>query len=234
MNTNKELNLLNQKLIYDFTKFTTTDYVGQMSCIIWFIKCNFRCLYCYNNSLVYTKEGNYSFLEILEFLKSRVGLLDAVVLSGGEASLYDLEIFCKKIKELGFKIKLDTNGTNLNLVKNLTKKALVDFIAIDFKAPKYKFSQITATNLYEKVIVTIKYLIKIGFDFELRTTINTRLLDEKDINSMIETISCLNYKGIYYLQNFIETSSNIGNIKKSRLIDKSLIDSKNLVIQYRN
>ncbi|BAK73445.1 radical SAM domain-containing protein [Arcobacter sp. L] len=184
--------------------------------------------------MVYTKEGNYSFFEILEFLKSRVGLLDAIVLSGGEASLYDLETFCKKIKELGFKIKLDTNGTNLNLVKNLTKKGLVDFIAIDFKAPKYKFSQITATNFYEKVIDTIKYLIKIGFDFELRTTINTRLLDEKDINFMIETISCLNYKGIYYLQNFIETSSNIGNIKKSRLIDKSLIDSKNLVIQYRN
>jgi pyruvate formate lyase activating enzyme len=191
-------------------------------------------LYCYNNSLVYTKEGNYSFFEILEFLKSRVGLLDAVVLSGGEASLYDLEIICKKIKELGFKIKLDTNGTNLNLVKNLTKKGLVDFIAIDFKAPKYKFFQITATNFYEKVIDTIKYLIKIGFDFELRTTINTRLLDEKDINDMIECISCLNYKGIYYLQNFIETSSNIGNIKKSRAIDKSLIDSKNLIIQYRN
>ena len=234
MSTIKELNLLNQKIVYDLTRFTTTDYVGHISCIIWFVSCNFRCLYCYNDNIVYTKEGNYSFLEILEFLKTRVGLLDAVVLSGGEASLYDLETFCKKIKELGFKIKLDTNGTNLNLVKNLINKSLVDFIAIDFKAPKYKFSQITATNFYDKVIETIKYLIKIDFDFELRTTINTNLLDENDINSMIETISCLDYKGIYYLQNFIETSSNIGDIKQSRTINKSLIENKNLAIQYRN
>ncbi len=80
----------------------------------------------------------------------------------------------------------------------------------------------------------LRYLIKIDFDFELRTTINTNLLDENDINSMIETISCLDYKCIYYLQNFIETSSNIGNIKQSKVINKSLIKNKTLTIQYRN
>ena len=68
MNTNKELNFLNQKIVYDFTKFTTTDYVGRISCIIWIIGCNFRCLYCYNDSIVYTKMGKYDFKEVLKFL----------------------------------------------------------------------------------------------------------------------------------------------------------------------
>ena len=234
MNTNKELNLLNQKLIYDFTKFTTTDYVGHLSCIIWFIKCNFRCLYCYNDNIVYTKEGNYSFLEILEFLKTRVGLLDAVVLSGGEASLHDLEIFCKKIKELGFKIKLDTNGTNLKLIKKLISNNLLDFISLDFKAPKNKFNSITSINSYDKLIETIKYLLKIDFSFELRTTVNTSLIDENDINEIINTIHCIGYNNTYYIQDFLETSSNIGNIKKSRNLDKNLIDNSKLVVEYRN
>ena len=90
MNINKELNLLNQKIIYDLTKFTTTDYEGHLSCVLWFIGCNFRCLYCYNENIVFAKEGNYSFIDILDFLKSRIGLLDAVVLCGGEATIHNL------------------------------------------------------------------------------------------------------------------------------------------------
>ena len=117
MSINKESNLSSQKIVYDYTKFTTTDYVGHLSCIIWFVSCNFRCLYCYNDDIVYTKEGRYSFDDILKFLKTRVGLLDAVVLSGGEATVHNLVPLCKKIKELGFKIKLDTNATNLKLIK---------------------------------------------------------------------------------------------------------------------
>ena len=111
---------------------------------------------------------------------------------------------------------------------------LIDYMAIDFKAPNYKFKDITGANYYEKFINTIKYLIKIDFDFELRTTINTSLLDENDINSMIETISSLGYKNTYYLQNFLETSSNIGNIQPSRAINKEKIKSNILNIQYRN
>ena len=88
--------------------------------------------------------------------------------------------------------------------------------------------------MYDNTIKTIQYLISIDFTFELRTTINKSLLDENDINSMIETISNLGYKNIYYLQNFLETSSNIGNISKSSNIDKSKINTQNLTIQYRN
>lgn len=234
MNISKELNLLNQKIIYDLTKFTTTDYEGHLSCVLWFIGCNFRCLYCYNRDIVLTKQGNFSFNDILEFLKSRVGLLDAVVLCGGEATIHNLIPICKEIKELGFKIKLDTNGSNLKQIKDLLKLNLIDYIALDFKTTKNKFYEITASCRYENSIKTIQYLLSLDFDFELRTTINTNLLDEKDINEMINIISDLGYKKTYYLQNFLQTSSNIGNIKKGREINKELIDNKNLVIKYRN
>ena len=234
MSTIKELNLLNQKIVYNITKFTTTDYVGHLSCIIWFISCNFRCLYCYNNNIVYTKEGNYTQNNILDFLKTRIGLLDSVVLSGGEATVHNVIPICKEIKKLGLKIKLDTNATNLPQIKKLIELNLLDYIAIDFKAPKHKFKEIVGVDMYDNTIKTIQYLISIDFTFELRTTINKSLLDENDINSMIETISNLGYKNIYYLQNFLETSSNIGNISKSSNIDKSKINTQNLTIQYRN
>lgn len=234
MNISKELNLLNQKIIYDLTKFTTTDYEGHLSCVLWFIGCNFRCLYCYNEDIVFAKKGNYSSIDILKFLKSRVGLLDAVVLCGGEATIHNLVPICREIKKLGFKIKLDTNGTNLRLIKELIDSKLIDYIAFDFKALEDNFFKIIQSYAYKKVIETLRYLIKIDFDFELRTTINTNLLDEKDINEMINIISNLGYKKTYYLQNFLETSSNIGDIKKGRDINKELIDNKNLVIKYRN
>ena len=234
MSTIKELNLLNQKIVYKITKFTTTDYVGHLSCIIWFVSCNFRCLYCYNDNIVYTKEGNYTQNNILDFLKTRIGLLDSVVLSGGEATVHNVIPICKEIKKLGFKIKLDTNATNLPQIKKLIELNLLDYIAIDFKAPKYKFKEIVGVDMYDNTIKTIQYLISIDFTFELRTTINKSLLDENDINSMIETISNLGYKNIYYLQIFLETSSNIGNISKSSNIDKSKINTQNLTIQYRN
>ena len=234
MNIKRELNFWNQKIVYDITKFTTTDYAGHLSCIIWFTGCNFRCLYCYNDDIVYSKNGKYDLKEVLEFLKSRVGLLDSVVLSGGEATIYNLIPLCKTIKRLGFKIKLDTNGSNLRLIRELIHLKLIDYIAIDFKSTKDKFKKIVGINIYDNFIKTIQFLIKIDFNFELRTTINKSLLDENDINEMIKTISNLGYKKTYYLQNFLETSSNIGNISKSSDIDKNKIDCQNLTIQYRN
>ncbi len=226
--------MLNQKIVYNLTKFTSTDYVGHLSCVVWFIKCNFRCLYCYNDDLVYSKEGNYSLNECLEFLKTRVGLLDSVVLSGGEATIHDLIPFCNEIKKLGFKIKLDTNATNQKQIKELIELNLIDYMAIDFKAPKDKFYEITKSKKYDEYIQTIKYLIDIDFDFEIRTTIHSKLLSSKDINSMIRTLEELEYKNTYYLQNYLQTSSNIGNINEQSIINKEDITSNNLNISWRN
>ena len=226
--------MLNQRIVYNLTKFTTTDYVGHLSCVIWFIKCNFRCEYCYNDDLVYSKEGNYSLDECLEFLKTRVGLLDAVVLSGGEATVHKLVDFCKEIKKLGLKIKLDTNATNFKQIKELTSLNLIDYMAIDFKATKDKFYEITKTNMYEDYIKTIEYLINIDFHFEIRTTVHSQLLSSHDINKMIEILESLDYKNTYYLQNFLQTPTNIGDIKQNSIFNKDDIKSKTLDICWRN
>jgi len=226
--------LLNQRIVYNLTKFTTTDYVGHLSCVIWFIKCNFRCEYCYNDDLVYSKTGNYTLDECLEFLKTRVGLLDAVVLSGGEASIHNLVDFCIELKKLGFKIKLDTNGTNPKQIKKLISLNLIDYMAIDFKATKEKFYEITKTNMYDEYIKTITYLIKINFDFEIRTTVHSQLLNSDDINEMITVLENIGYKNTYYLQNFLQTPTNIGDIKEESIFNKDDIKSNTLNITWRN
>jgi len=231
---NKGLSLLNQKIVYDYTKFTTTDYIGHLSCIVWFVKCNFRCLYCYNDELVFSKSGKYSLNDVLDFLRTRVGLLDAVVLSGGEATSHDLTLFCQKVKELGFKIKLDTNATNLTLIKKLVNNRLIDYMAIDFKAPSSKYKEIVGVDMYSKFIESLEYLINIDFDFEIRTTVNGILLNESDINSMIKTLYNIGYKNSYYLQNFLQTSSNIGNITNSRVLNREKIEKNILRIQWRD
>ncbi|WP_122893069.1 anaerobic ribonucleoside-triphosphate reductase activating protein [Arcobacter peruensis] len=225
---------MNQRIVYNLTKFTTTDYVGHLSCVIWFIKCNFRCEYCYNDDLVYSKTGNYTLDECLEFLKTRVGLLDAVVLSGGEASIHNLVDFCIELKKLGFKIKLDTNGTNPKQIKKLISLNLIDYMAIDFKATKEKFYEITKTNMYDEYIKTITYLIKINFDFEIRTTVHSQLLNSYDINEMISVLENIGYKNTYYLQNFLQTPTNIGDIKEESIFNKDDIKSNTLNITWRN
>ena len=226
--------MLNKKIVYDFTKFTTTDYADEISCIVWHISCNLRCSYCYNDNIVFAKQGLYSHNDILEFLNKRKGLLTAVVLSGGEATMYDLKPFCKELRNLGFKIKLDTNGINTKMIKDLISKNLIDFISLDFKAPKEKFEKITLKNRYKEFYETLKYLIDIKFSFELRTTINGNLLDESDINSMIKTAYNLGYKNSFYIQNYLQTISNIGNIKHNKQINKNLILKDLLNIEFRN
>ncbi|HFQ61604.1 MAG TPA: 4Fe-4S cluster-binding domain-containing protein, partial [Epsilonproteobacteria bacterium] len=119
MNTDSGFSSKSAKPIYDITKFTHLDYPDHLACIIWFAGCNMRCDYCYNKDIVFAKNGTYSLNDALAFLETRRSLLDGVVLSGGEASLQELIPFCKAIKKLGFSIKLDTNGTNPELVKEL-------------------------------------------------------------------------------------------------------------------
>ena len=224
MNINKENNSLSVKTIYDLTSFTHLDYPDHLACIVWFSGCNMRCDYCYNKDIVFAKSGKYSLEDILTFLKTRVGLLEAVVLSGGEASSYDLTLFCQKIRELGFKIKLDTNGTNFAHTKELLELKLLDYIALDYKAPESKFIQITHSNKYNEFSKTLDLLINTGFNFEVRTTIHNDLLNTDDINKIIIDLKQRGYDKPYYLQEFLDTGSNIGNIEApKKRFDGSLL-----------
>lgn len=224
MSINRENNSLNAKVIYDLTSFTHLDYPEHLACIVWFSGCNMRCDYCYNKDIVFAKEGSYSYVDILNFLKTRVNLLEAVVLSGGEASSYDLVSFCKEIKQLGFKIKLDTNGTNFLHVKELIDLNLLDYVALDYKAPQTKFIQITHSNKFEEFSKTLDLLINGNVEFEVRTTVHNDLLNKDDVNEIIIDLKNRKYKNRYFIQEFRDTGTNIANLQSPKnKLDKSLL-----------
>jgi len=227
-------NFLARKSVFDITKFTTLDFKDHLACIFWFAKCNMRCSYCYNANIVHGK-GTLSNEELLSFLKSRVGKLDGVVLSGGECTLNpDIVELCEEIKELGFKIKIDTNGLNPDVLKELIDYSLVDFVALDYKAPAEKFKLITQNGQIEKFYKTLDMLIDKKFPFETRTTVHSDLLKEDDINSIILDLSERKYAGTYYLQNYLHVEDTIGYVSDhSEPIDKTLI-SNVIPIEFRN
>ena len=239
MNTNNVVSLLKNKVVYDLTPFSHLDYKDHLSCIVWIAGCPLRCAYCYNKDIVFAKYAKYCFNDILNFLDSRKNLLDSVVLSGGEATSVDLIYFCKEIKKKNFKIKLDTNGLNFSQIKKLIDLNLLDYIALDFKAPRDKFKLLTKAkaSYFDSLEQTVKFLVKKCFDFEIRTTVHRDLLDENDINNMIDYLIKINYKGEYFLQNFLETEYNIGNIKNSKqILDLDKIQDTNgkIIVKYRN
>ena len=176
--------------------------------------------------------------KVLEFLKSRVGLLDGVVLSGGECTLSDkLYDFIKKIKAMGFLIKIDTNGTNFELVSKLVNEKLIDFVALDYKAPKSKFQNIAKIDKFDIFSKTLDFLINSNIDMEIRTTVHTKLLNENDINEIINDLENRNYKKNYYIQNFRNDNHDILDKElgeQNKIIDKNLISKKSFEIYFRN
>ncbi|WP_425427556.1 anaerobic ribonucleoside-triphosphate reductase activating protein [Sulfurovum lithotrophicum] len=212
----KDHKAMPHKPLYDITPFTALDYPDHLAAIFWFAKCNMRCVYCYNKDIVFG-EGEISQEEAIAFLKSRVGLLEAVVLSGGEATLYsDLAGFCKKIKQLGFKIKLDTNGLNPEMIQELVEEKLIDYIALDYKAPKEKYLEITKDKHFDRFSKTLNFLIQKQFPFEVRTTVHSDLLRVEEINRIIRDLVKRGYKGTYYLQPFVFTEHTIGKVKEEK------------------
>ncbi len=200
------------RVIYDITPFTHVDYPGKLAAIAWFFGCNMRCIYCYNSDIVFSEEGRYTPDDLYDFLGSRVGLLDGVVLSGGEPTLRNLGPICRRIKEMGFAVKLDTNGLRPDRIEALVNEGLIDYIALDFKAKNGKFGYITGSSRFDHFARTLDFLIEASFDFEVRTTVHADLLEPEDINTMMKELAQRGYKNTYYLQKFIPTQSNIGDI----------------------
>jgi len=219
------------------TKFTFQDYPKHTACIIWLGGCSLRCKYCHNPEFITEKYKILDEQEIWKFLKSRIGLLDAVVLSGGECMLSEQVIdFITKIKELGFKVKIDTNGTRYSKVEHLINNNL-----IDAKAPKEKFTLITdqKIELYDEFSKTLDLAIlnQDKITLEVRTTVHTDLLNENDINQIIQDLDNRNYQGTYYIQNFRnDNKKTLGNLpNQTRILDKSkLIQPKNFQLDFRN
>lgn len=197
-------------IIGGLEKFSLIDYPGHLSAIVFTKGCNFRCQFCYNPMLVWPDQtgktnnedhSDFNENDLLVFLASRVGKLDAVVVTGGEPTLHaDLPEFLDKIKQLGFKVKLDSNGTNPEILSLLIREKLVDYLAMDIKASPKKYDLVTGVqqNL-EKIKESIKIIKNSGLPYEFRTTIVPELATIKDISEMGELI-----KGAdkWYLQKF--------------------------------
>lgn len=167
-------------------KFSTVDYPGYAVASIFTIGCNMRCGYCHNPELVLPEQyvGEIPSDEVLEFLASRRGLLDGVAISGGEPTMQeDLPEFIGRIKSMGFRVKLDTNGTNPEMVKLLIDQKLVDFIAMDIKGPLDKYVQIAARPVDLDAIQESIRLIK-TIDHEFRTTIVRSQLELSDFEAI--------------------------------------------------
>lgn len=173
-------------------KTTLIDYPGKIACIIFFSSCNFRCPFCHNKDLVLESKNLPKFpeKEILKFLKSRVSVLEGVVLTGGEPLLYpNLDHFIKKIKELDFLVKLDTNGELFSCLKKIVESELVDYVALDFKMPLEKYEKAVGVKVNKKVVLeTMRFLISGKVDYEFRTTVVPGVHREADLIKMAEEI----------------------------------------------
>jgi pyruvate formate lyase activating enzyme len=172
------------------TPLSTLDFPNHLSTVVYTQGCNFRCPYCHNHDLVEGREKTISYKDIYRFLQTRKRIIDGIVITGGEPTLHkELPAFCAKIKKMGFAVKLDTNGTKPLMLKLLIEKKLVDYIAMDIKAPWDKYKDIIQTVFPIHIIKESFSLLKdSGIACEFRTTVHSALLNFCDLEEMIHLV----------------------------------------------
>ena len=197
--------------IYGIEKFSMVDWDGKIVCTLFASGCNFRCPFCHNASLALADGNEIDHNEIFNFLEKRKGLLDGVCISGGEPTLHcDLEEFMKKIKDMGYKVKLDTNGTNTKMVKSLIDKGLVDYIAMDVKNSPQKYAQTTGLDPLniDNILESIKVIKESNIPHEFRTTIIEEFHTEKDMHNIANMIAGCDK---YFIQKYVDRDSCISH-----------------------
>ena len=192
-------------------KFSLLDYDENVSVVLFSPTCNYRCPFCHNGDSVLGSHTAIPFDEILDFLKSRKGLIDAVVVSGGEPTLMDDVVQkIETIKQLGFKIKLDTNGTNPDVLNELLCKNLINYVAMDIKNSEEMYPETIGVKnpQLDKIKQSISLIMNSGVDYEFRTTLVAEFHSKESIEKMGELI-----KGSkrLFLQKFVDRE---GVIKK--------------------
>ena len=198
-------------MISGLQKMTLLDYLGKVACTVFLQGCNFRCPFCHNSELLpHEGEELMSGEEFFAFLRARKGLLDGVCVSGGEPTLCpELEELLRGIKELGFAVKLDTNGARPDVLKKLVEGGLVDYVAMDVKNSPARYA-VTAglpRMALDGVEESLKYLLSGAVEYELRTTVVEQLHDEESIKSMGEWLLALGEgkkAAKLFLQSFVD------------------------------
>lgn len=191
-----------------FIKTSVIEYPGKIVSLVFVGGCNFRCPFCQNPDLVLNSRSLPSTgeKEVIDHLLSKRKWLDGLVITGGEPMLEkDLPNFLSKIKKEGFLVEIETNGTNPGMLRDLVKRSLVDYLALDIKAPfeweKYrKVAGIVDDNLFGKVKESVKILLSSNIDYELRTTVVPGLVDQEDLISIARSFESVKK---YVLQQFV-------------------------------
>lgn len=189
-----------------FTPLTLIDYPGKTAAMVYTIGCNFRCPYCHNPELVdETIEETFSEAFVLEFLKKRVGLLEGLVITGGEPTMHgeSLMSFMEKVRALGFSVKLDTNGTDPGFIREAIRREAVQYIAMDVKAPLAAYHTVANRPVDTDALrESIALLKEGGVLYEFRTTVVKALLSPSDVEDIARDIEGA---AQYYLQKFVPT-----------------------------
>lgn len=182
-------------------KTSFIDYPDKLSTVLFTEKCNFRCPYCHNSELVHGNGVRMTEEYALDYLQKRKKMIDGVCISGGECTLQqDIYDFIKKVRGLGYLVKIDTNGTNPELLSKLMDEELLDYIAMDIKGSINKYDLLTGVKTdIEKIMESIGIIKNGKADYEFRTTICRELLNKKDI---MEIAKLLKGSKTYVLQNF--------------------------------
>ncbi len=193
--------------INGFQKLTILDYPGKVACIVFTPGCNFRCPFCHNAALVthIDKDTYIDEDEVLSYLRKRQGILDGVVITGGEPLLQDgIEEFIDKIKDLGYSVKLDTNGSFPEKLISLVENGLVDYVAMDIKNSQAKYMTTIGVNNIDMTSIekSVDFLLQNKVDYEFRTTVVDGFHTPDDIQDIVVWI-----KGAhkYFLQNFVDS-----------------------------
>jgi pyruvate formate lyase activating enzyme len=188
-------------------KISLIDYPGWISAIVFTQGCNFRCPYCHNPELVDPAQYGpiLSEEEVISFLEKRRGKLDAVTVTGGEPTLQpDLDRFLQEIKGMGYLTKIDTNGSNPDVLERLIRGRLVDYLAMDVKGPLQKYERIANVKVQTaKIQRSIELITASGIEHEFRTTVVRSQLDNEDLIATSELLK----KGLYVLQSFVPAKS---------------------------
>ena len=185
------------------------DYPGNVACTIFTSGCNYDCWYCHNKKLISNVKNNINEAELFDKLAERREFLDGVVICGGEPTLQpDLVLFIAKVKALGLKVKLDTNGSNPHIIRDLLDKNMLDYIAVDIKAPFSKYAVIIGESVAtEKVKESIDIVMSSGIAYEFRTTFSPDLLID-DIEEIAKGVAGAK---VYFVQQFVVPEHLLGS-----------------------
>jgi pyruvate formate lyase activating enzyme len=162
------------------------DYPNKLSCLLFLSGCNLACPFCQNPDLIKGEEGELDFTTVIEEIEKRRRFIDGVVITGGEPTIHsDLPLLCKKIKEMGLAVKVDTNGYLLEPLKGLITEGIVDYIALDIKASLANLKKACGKEIEtERIGKTAEFLKSWGIEYELRTTCVPTIIDEEEINKI--------------------------------------------------